>query len=53
VKEDASPERHDERLENESRVFTAKINSHVEPDTMPKEVSAAPEDRRELHVFVT
>jgi hypothetical protein len=41
VKEDAL-ERHDETFENESRVFAAKRNSHVEPDTMPKEFSAAP-----------
>ena len=41
VKEDAL-ERHDETLENESRVVAAKRNSHVEPDTMPKEFSAAP-----------
>jgi hypothetical protein len=42
VKEDASSERHDETFENESRVFAAKRNSHIETDTMPKEFSTAP-----------
>ena len=41
VKEDASPERHDETLENEGRVLAAKRNPYMEPDTMPKEFSSA------------